>query len=60
MMKLCLYRIPVRRGNSYFETNIEQIIKEIVLQKHADCEVCVNPTSGSQNKISFYRTRFRL
>ena len=39
MMKLCLYRIPVRRGNNYFETSIEQIIKEIVLEKHADCEL---------------------
>ena len=39
MMKLCLYRILVRRGNNYFETNIEQIIKEIVLEKHADFEL---------------------
>ena len=39
MIKLCLYRIPVRRGSNYFETNIEQIIKEIVLEKHADCEL---------------------
>ena len=39
MMKLCLYRIPVRRGNNYFETNIKEIIKEIVSEKHADCEL---------------------
>ena len=39
MMKLCLYRIPVCRGNNYFETNIEEIIKEIVSEKHADCEL---------------------
>ena len=39
MIKLCLYCIPARRGNNYFETNIEQIIKEIVLEKHADSEL---------------------
>ena len=39
MIKLCLYRIPVRRSNNYFETNIEEIKKEIVLEKYADCEL---------------------